>query len=105
MTYGKVFVTDAEGSVLASYSNLAGAAAILGNQVYEPYGPQSYSAGNMGTLKGYTGQYADPLTGLDYYNARYYDPASSLFLSADGQQSNQQEIHIFENVLRAMARG
>jgi len=28
----------------------------------------------MGTNKGYTGQYADPLSGFDYYNARYYDP-------------------------------
>jgi RHS repeat-associated protein len=43
----------------------------------------------MGTAKGYTGQYADA-TGLDYYNARYYDPIVGLFVSADTVQGNEQ---------------
>ncbi len=41
----------------------------------------------MGTNKGFTGQYADA-TGLDYYNARYYDPVAGVFLSADTVQGN-----------------
>jgi RHS repeat-associated protein len=93
-----MFVTNAEGSVLASYSNLAGAAALLGNQDYEPYGSPSYSAGSMGTLKGYTGQYSDPLTGLDYYNARYYDPATGNFLTTDSQEGNPQGMNPYAYV-------
>ncbi len=41
----------------------------------------------MGTAKGYTGQYGDP-SGLDYYNARYYDPVVGLFISVDTLQDN-----------------
>ena len=42
------------------------------------------------TTKGFTGQYADAVTGLDYYNARYYDPVAGVFLSADMVQGNMQ---------------
>jgi len=42
------------------------------------------------TTKGFTGQYADSVTGLDYYNARYYDPVAGVFLSADSVQGNMQ---------------
>jgi RHS repeat-associated protein len=54
-----------------------------GNQLYGPYGNQRLKQGSLSTNKGFTGQYNDGLTGLDYYNARYYDPAIGLFLSAD----------------------
>jgi RHS repeat-associated protein len=37
---------------------------------------------------GYTGQYADNLSGFDYYVARYYDPVSGRFLSVDTKQDN-----------------
>jgi RHS repeat-associated protein len=83
------FLTDALGSVLATFSATAGSAAVLGNQVYGPNGNQRYTQGSMGTAKGYTGQYADA-TGLDYYNARYYDPIVGLFVSADTVQGNEQ---------------
>jgi RHS repeat-associated protein len=81
------YLTDTLGSVVSTFSNTAGSAAILGNQVYDPYGTQGYNAGTMATAKGFTGQYADP-TGLDYYNARYYDPVTGRFLSADVKQDN-----------------
>ncbi len=83
-------LTDTLGSVVSSISNTAGAAAILGNQEYGPYGNLRYSKGTMGTDKGYTGQYADDLTGLDYYGARYYDPVIGRFLAADTVQGNLQ---------------
>jgi RHS repeat-associated protein len=35
------------------------------------------------TSKGFTGQYNDPTSGLDYYVSRYYDAVSGVFLSAD----------------------
>ncbi len=82
------FMTDALGSVLATFSNTAGTAAMLGTQLYTPYGGQRYQTGSMGTYKGFTGQYSDPVTGLDYYNARYYDPVASVFLSADPVEGN-----------------
>lgn len=56
--------------------------------MYGPYGKQRYNQGTHGTPKGFTGQYNDSLTGLDYYNARYYDPVVGVFLSADTVQGN-----------------
>ena len=67
------YQTDLLDSVVADWSNTAGSAAIKGNEVYGPYGKQRYNQGTHGTPKGFTGQYNDTLTGLDYYNARYYD--------------------------------
>jgi RHS repeat-associated protein len=84
----KFLLTDLLGSVVASISNTANSAAVLGNQVYGPYGNGSYSKGTITTPKGYTGQYNDALTTLDYYNARYYDPAVGVFLSADTASGN-----------------
>ena len=75
------------GSILTTFNAVAGSAAVQGNQVYGPYGNSRYSQGAMGTNKGFTGQYADA-TGLDYYNARYYDPVVGRFLSADVVQGN-----------------
>ncbi len=62
-------------------------AAVLGNQLYGPFGNQCYSKGSMGTDKGFTGQRQDS-SGLDYYNARYYDPVVDIFVSADTVQGN-----------------
>src|SRR5216684_1027239 len=90
---------DSEGSVLSTFSNTAGTAALLGNQVYGPYGTQRYSSGGtMGTNKGFTGQYNDSLTGLDYYNARYYDPMVGVFLAADTVQGNPQGMNPYAYV-------
>ena len=50
------------------------------------------------TDKGYTGQYNDALTGLDYYNARYYDPTVGVFLSADTVQGNAQGMNPYAYV-------
>jgi RHS repeat-associated protein len=79
-------LTDAEGSVLTSLSS----SAVLGEQIYGPYGNQRYAQGTIGTDKGYTGQFQDAISGFDYYNARYYDPVMGQFLSADSVQGNMQ---------------
>jgi RHS repeat-associated protein len=81
-------LTDSLGSVVASFSNTDGSAGLLGNQLFGPYGNTRYSKGDLQTAKGFTGQYQDELTGLDYYHARYYDPVVGRFLSADSVQSN-----------------
>ena len=93
-----LFLTDALGSVLTTFSNVQNSAAVQGNQVYSPYGTQLYSQGSMNTNKGYTGQYADPLTGFDYYNARYYDPVCGTFLSADPVEGNMQGLNPYAYV-------
>lgn len=81
-------LTDLLGSVVSTISNTAGSAQLLWNQLYGPYGEKRYSAGTVDSAKGFTGQYGDDLTGLDYYVARYYDPVIGRFLSADTVQDN-----------------
>jgi RHS repeat-associated protein len=61
---------DANGNVTAS-------------TLYAPYGSARYAIGIASTDYGFTGQHADTVTGLDYYGARYYDPAAGQFTSAD----------------------
>ncbi len=62
--------------------------AVVGSQLYGPYGNQRYTNGTLPTSIGFTGQRADSVTGLDYYVARYYDPTVGQFLSPDGKQGN-----------------
>jgi RHS repeat-associated protein len=83
-------LTDTLGSVAATISNVASSATVLGNQLYSSYGSQTYAKGNTGTAKGFTGQYQDSVTNLDYYVARYYDPVVGRFVSADTTQGNPQ---------------
>jgi RHS repeat-associated protein len=54
--------------------------------LYGPYGAVRYSSGAMPGSYAFTGQRADATTGLDYYNARYYDPVAGQFVSADTVQ-------------------
>ncbi|HEX7733346.1 MAG TPA: RHS repeat-associated core domain-containing protein, partial [Ktedonobacteraceae bacterium] len=79
-------MTDAQGSVLLSLTP----SAVIGEQTFGPYGNQRYGVGTIGTPKGYTGQLRDSLTGLDYYNMRFYDPVVGAFLSLDTKQGNAQ---------------
>ncbi|GCF07609.1 RHS repeat-associated core domain-containing protein [Dictyobacter arantiisoli] len=88
-TTTQFYLTDGLGSVVETMTNTANAATVLGNQTYSPYGSQRYSQGSMGTDKGFTGQHADT-TGLDYYNARYYDPVVGQFTAADTVEGNLQ---------------
>ena len=73
---------------------LDGSGIPIASQLYAPYGGVRYSNGTMPTDYGFTGQRADSATGLDYigasldgmysYDARYYDPYLSQFVSASG---------------------
>ncbi len=56
--------------------------------MFGPYGNARDSQGTINTAKGFTGQYNDSLTGLDYYQSRYYDQVAGVFLSADVSQGN-----------------
>jgi RHS repeat-associated protein len=57
---------------------------LIWQTAYTPYGERLSSSenGTMTTHKTYTGQ-SDDLTGLMYYNARYYDPSIGRFITAD----------------------
>ena len=59
---------------------------VLATALYGPYGVGLYATGTMPSSKGYTGQRQDSGSGLDYYNARYYDPTLGQFTSADTVQ-------------------
>ncbi len=89
-TNTNMFLTDALGSVIETISATANSATVQGNQVYSPYGSSRYQQGSMGTARGFTGQYNDSVSGLDYYNARYYDPVVGQFLSIDTISGNMQ---------------
>lgn len=64
-------LTDASGATVASYK-------------YAPYGAQTITSGsNVTNPFGYSGQYTDRSTGLQYLRARYYDPDTGQFLTRD----------------------
>jgi RHS repeat-associated protein len=63
-------ITDATGTTIATTT-------------YDPYGKPTATTGTATTRLGYTGQYTDPETGLQYLRNRYYDPATASFLTRD----------------------
>jgi RHS repeat-associated protein len=72
--------TDGLSSVAEAISTTG---TVTAQQLFAPYGGVRYSNGTMPTAKGFTGQYQDATSGLDYYNARYYDAVLGQFVSAD----------------------
>ncbi|MBJ7459016.1 MAG: RHS repeat-associated core domain-containing protein, partial [Thermoleophilaceae bacterium] len=63
-------ITSSTGAKVATYN-------------FDPYGAQTAKTGTATTPLGYAGQYKDAESGLIYMRARYYDPASGVFTSAD----------------------
>lgn len=55
--------------------------ALLNSQGYKPWGETRF--GGVGIEYQYTGQYRQSAIGMDYYNARWYDPALGRFAIAD----------------------
>jgi len=72
---------DRQGSATIAVNATTGAAV---RDRYLPYGGRRSSGGSpLPTDRGWIGQTQDADTGLDYLNARYYDPQSAHFISAD----------------------
>jgi RHS repeat-associated protein len=72
---------DQLGSTTVSV-NAAGGTPVV--QRYLPYGaPRSTTGGSVVTDKGWIGQTRDNSTGLQYLNARYYDPVIGRFTAVD----------------------
>lgn len=57
--------------------------AVVGTYTYNPYGLPNAHTGTSSTPLRYDGQYTDAETGLQYLQARYYDPATAEFISVD----------------------
>ena len=86
--------SDGLGSVSEALSTSGTATAA---QLFEPYGGVRYSSGTMPTAKGFTGQRADAVSGLDYYGARYYDPVLGQFASADTKQGPNRYAYVADD--------
>jgi RHS repeat-associated protein len=80
-------VNDLLGSTDVAVNSHGGIVAV---QLYWPYGDNEYSWGTMPTTYNFTGQRLDSVTGLLYFNSRYYDPLSGRFTRADTVQTNAQ---------------
>lgn len=73
---------------------------VVSRQAYYPYGELRWGTGTLATTIGYTGQRRDTgLGSLMFYNARYYSPLLSRFVSADSiaQGSNVLTINSLDN--------
>jgi RHS repeat-associated protein len=55
----------------------------IATYTYSPYGETTGHTGWLDTSFQYSGEYRDSETGLIYLRARYYDPATSQFMSRD----------------------
>jgi RHS repeat-associated protein len=73
------FVHDQVGSTIGLLDSTGAVAATYS---YSPYGTVT-ATGTAGTPLRYTGQYTEAESGLGYLRARYYDPATALFLTLD----------------------
>src|SRR5579863_8427088 len=78
-------LTDSLGSTAVAVNANGSIAAV---QLFWPYGAVDYSWGTMPTTYNFTGQRLDSLTGLLYYNFRYYDSLSGRFVRADTVDTN-----------------
>jgi RHS repeat-associated protein len=63
-------ITNAVGSISARYS-------------FDPYGNTTQSSGTTNNRFGYAGQHTDPISGLIYMRARWYDPPTGQFITSD----------------------
>jgi len=71
---------DGLGSI-TSPANTSGS--LAQTYTFDSFGKQTASSGSLTNPFQYTGRESDPETGLYYYRARYYDPATGRFLNED----------------------
>lgn len=71
---------DSQGSAVAA-TNAAGA--VVWRERYAPFGEELINAAANDNNTGYTGHLKDDATGLNYMQARYYDPIIGRFLATD----------------------
>ena len=74
------YFTDQHGSTTALADSNG---AVVGTYAYSAQGTVTTHTGTATSTLQYVGQYADSETGFTYLRARYYDPATALFVSVD----------------------
>ncbi|MCL5950928.1 MAG: hypothetical protein M1132_04270 [Chloroflexi bacterium] len=72
-------LTDALGSTRQLYNS---SGQIVADERFDPFGNPISQTGTGTSIYGFAGEPQDP-AGLDYFRARYYDPASGRFISQD----------------------
>lgn len=75
-------LTDSAGATIATYT-------------FDAYGNQTTATGTATTPLRYAGEYRDDETGFYYLRARYYDPATSQFLSRDPIAAATRRPHLY----------
>lgn len=83
-------VTDTD-DIEYLYADIVGSSVLLANDdatvtgyyEYSEYGAAVGTGGTLSTAMQYTGNWADPITGLLYLRARDYDPLTGQFISVD----------------------
>jgi len=80
---------------------LDGAGHTLATYSYDAYGNPTGRTGNATTPFGHAGAYTDAETGLQYLQARYYDPATQQFMSVDPlvDQTGQPYVYTYADPL------
>ncbi len=86
------YLSDAQGSTRALLSSSGAVAATFS---YDAYGNLSSTSGAASTPLLYDGQYQDSTTGLYYLRARWYDPATSVFMSVDPMVSSTGQPFVY----------
>jgi RHS repeat-associated protein len=79
-TTAQYFHQDAHGSTRVLTSSTG---AVVAGYTYDPYGNLKGQTGTVDTPLRWDGQYQDRESGLYYLRARFYDPATTQFISAD----------------------
>jgi RHS repeat-associated protein len=102
-------VDDSTGAIQYLHGDLVGSTrlitdasgTVVGTTEYDPYGNRTNHTGTADTAIGYSGNWADPTTGLVYLRARDYDPATAQFLTVDPlvDQTEQPYAYVADNPL------
>jgi RHS repeat-associated protein len=93
---------------LQSHAIIANSSGAYSSEMrYMPWGEERWASGELPTTFLYTGQHEQKELGLYFYNARWYDPRLSRFLSADSlipdpynSQAFDRYAYVFNNPLR-----
>ena len=64
---------------------------VTATDTYTGYGAVAGATGTATNPFGYAGEYTDPTTGLQYDQARYYDPTTGQFLTVDPLVAQTQQ--------------
>ena len=74
------YLVDGLGSVSETFSD---GGTVVATYKYDAWGQTLLNQGDSQNSKGFTGQFATPVSGLDYFNARYYNSTTGTFLTRD----------------------